>query len=337
MSVWYNISHNNSSKKGSALKSSNTSLLILLLLSAVVPLPALCGLCAKCQGVAPAGWNLCQRCKNEAERLEREEARKKRAEARRQKEAAEKEAKLKKLIDEQTRPPSAAPDAGAEAQPTSAVPATAVSSNATGSAVTTPAAPAQPAAKPKSDAFSGLFGVKFGQKPGAAFAPKTVQEEGRFVERLFYSPAKNFRGFSEYSVRSSEKDGIYEIKAHLRFTASATVDAKLAANTEYDDCVALLAKKFKCKMTPDEESLNARSARMGFTTPEGIESRTLTIRVERDLEAARVAAASPAAAADPSVLERAMDAAWDVWITATDNLSLLRDQRLQEAEDLDAL
>ena len=74
------------------MKSSNTSLLILFLLSAVVPLPALCGLCSKCQGVAPAGWTMCQRCKNEAERLEREEARKKRAEARRQKEAAEKEA-----------------------------------------------------------------------------------------------------------------------------------------------------------------------------------------------------------------------------------------------------
>ena len=337
MSVWYNTSHQDSSKKGSALKSSNTSLLILFLLSAVVPLPALCGLCSKCQGVAPAGWTMCQRCKNEAERLEREEARKKRAEARRQKEAAEKEAKLKKLIDEQTRPPNAEPGAGAEAHPTSAVPAAAVSSNAPGAAVTSSVAVVQPAAKPKSDAFSGLFGVKFGQKPGASFTPKTVQEDGRFVERLFYVPAKHFRGFSEYSVRASEKDGIYEIKAHLRFTASATVDAKLAANTEYDDCVALLAKKFKCKMTPDEESLNARSARMGFTTPEGIESRTLTIRVERDLEAARVAAASPAAAADPAALERAMDAAWDVWITATDNLSLLRDQRLQEAEDLDAL
>ena len=240
-----------------------------------MPLTALCGQCAKCQGVAPAGWSLCQRCKNEQERLEREESRKKRAEARRQKEAAEKEAKLKKLIEEQTRPPSVSPEAG-EAQPMSAVPAAAISSNALGAAAASPVATAQPVAKPKADSFSGLFGLKFGQKPGAEFTPKTVQEDGRFVVRLYYVPAKQFRGFNEYSVRASDKDGIYEIKAHLRFVASATVDAKLAANTEYDDCLALLSKKFKSRMIPGEGSLNARSAQIGFTTAEGIEVRTLS-------------------------------------------------------------
>ena len=52
--------------------------IVLFSLLFVVPLSASAGNCAKCGVVAPTGWKLCQRCKNEQEKLERAEARKKR-------------------------------------------------------------------------------------------------------------------------------------------------------------------------------------------------------------------------------------------------------------------
>ena len=275
----------------------------------VAPLVASAGTCAKCGVVAPTGWKLCQRCKNEQEKLERAEARKKRKaeedEARRKKEEEERATKLKKLV---------------EAKPSSETSAAAPT--------TVPASEAKPIA----EVCPGLFGIRFGQTPDATFQKKAVVEDGRSIDRHFFTPAKQFRGFNEYSVRASS-GGVYEIATHRRYVKGSGLDAKQAANAEFNDCVALLEKKFGRAMTSVEESLSARVSQLHFAAADGIVSRTITIRLVRDLNTAidnRYDDNSDSLMAE-------MDRVFDLWIVATDNIELLREQHVQEASDLDAL
>ena len=283
----------------------------------VVPLGAFAGRCSKCHAVAPAGWDLCQRCKNEKERLEREESRKKRKadaeEARKKKEEEERETKLKKLL-----------EAPATAPSVSETPT--VASNAPKSEATVVAA------KPISEVIPGLFGIRFGQATNATFAKKIVVDDGRSVERHFFTPAKKFRGFDEYSVRIGA-DGVYEIAAHRRYVKSPGVDAKHMSNAEFDDCAALLGKKFGKAMTSVEESLTGRISQIRFTTSEGIVCRTVTIKLARNLDTAIVNRYSDNA--DSMMMD--MDRIFDLWIVATDNIALLREQKANEADDIDAL
>ena len=280
----------------------------------VVPLSASAGNCAKCGVVAPTGWKLCQRCKNEQEKLERAEARKKRKaeedEARRKKEAEERATKLKKLVEAKPAPASEAP---------AAAPA--------------PVAP-KPAseAKPVAESCPGLFGILFGQALDATFHKKAVVEDGRTIDRHFFTPAKQFRGFNEYSVRVGS-GGVYEIAAHRRYVKGPGMDAKHAANAEFNDCVALLGKKFGKAMTSVEESLSTRVSQIRFLTADGIVGRTVTIRLARDLDTALDNRYDDNS--DSLMME--MDRVFDLWIVATDNIELLRERHAKEASDLDAL
>ena len=296
---------------------------LILSLLFVAPLGVFAGNCAKCKAVAPAGWDLCQRCKNEKERLEREESRKKRKaeaeEARKKKEAAERAAKLKKLLE--------APVAAPSTPETPAAAPNAPKSEA-------PAAAAKPTteAKPVSEAFPGLFGIRFGQAIDATFLKKTVVEDGRSVERHFFTPSKKFRGFDEYSVRTGAS-GVYEIAAHRRYVKGPDVDAKHMSNAEFNDCAALLGKKFGKAMTSVEESLSGRVSQIRFTTSEGIVCRTVTIKLVRDMDSAIANRYED----NPDSLMMEMDKVFDLWIVATDNIALLREQKAKEADDLDAL
>jgi hypothetical protein len=282
----------------------------------VASLSALAVNCAKCGAVAPAGWKFCQRCKNEQDRIDREEARKKRRaeaeEAQRKKDAAERAAKLKKLQEAKvaTEPPT---------------PAGAPSASST-------AAKAATESKPLAEACPGLFGIKLGQAIDATFSKKTVEEDGRSVERHFFMPAKKFRGFEEYSVRVGAS-GVYEIAAHRRYVRGAGVDAKQAANAEFDDCAQLLGKKFGKPMVEVEESLSGRASQIRFVSPEGLVCRTVTIRMARNMDSALANRYNDNS--DSLMME--MDKIYDVWIVATDNIGLLREQRAKEASDLDAL
>ena len=291
--------------------------LLILSLLFVAPLETFAGNCSKCRAVAPAGWDLCQRCKNEKERLEREESRKKRKaemeEARKKKEDAEREAKLKKLIEAPTtapaasETPAAAPDAPKSEAPVAA-------------------------AKPISEVFPGLFSIRFGQATDATFVKKIVVEDGRSIERHFFTPAKKFRGFDEYSVRTGA-DGVYEIAAHRRYVKGPGVDAKHMSNAEFNDCAALLGKKFGKTMTSVEESLSGRVSQIRFTTSEGIVCRTVTIKLARNLNTAIVDRYNDNA--DSMMMD--MDRIFDLWIVATDNIALLREKKANEADDIDAL
>lgn len=288
-----------------------------LLFASSAPLSAHAGNCAKCGVVAPAGWKLCQRCKNEKDRLDREEARKKRRaeaeEAQRKKDAAERAAKLRKLLEAKTSPdaPAAAPAAAA---------------------ATPPAAKPSAEAKPLAEACPGLFGIKFGQATDAAFSTKTVVEEGRPVLRHFFTPERKFRGFEEYSVRAGAS-GVYEITAHRRYVKGAGLDAKQAANAEFDDCAKLLGMKFGKPMVQVEESLSGRASQIRFVSPEGLVCRTVTVRMARDMDSALANRYDDNS--DSLMME--MDRIYDVWIVATDNIGLLRERRAKESSDLDAL
>lgn len=177
-----------------------------------------------------------------------------------------------------------------------------------------------------------MFGIKFGQMPDATFTKKTVDEDGRTVERHFFMPTKKFRGFEEYSVRVGA-DGVYEVAAHRRYVKGAGVDAKHAANAEFNDCAQLLGKKFGKPMVQVEESLSGRTSQIRFVSPEGLVCRTVTIRMERNMDSALAKRYDDNS--DSLMME--MDKIYDVWIVATDNIALLREKRAKEASDLDAL
>lgn len=290
------------------------------------PLSALAGNCAKCGVVAPAGWKLCQRCKNEQDRLDREEARKRRRaeaeEAQRKKDAADRAAKLRRLLDARTAPeaPAASPDAPA--------------APAAPGAQSAPPPPPKPAveSKPVAEACPGLFGIKFGQATDSSFTQKTVFEDGRSVERYYFTPAKKFRGFEEYSVRTGA-NGVYEVAAHRRYVKGEDLDAKQVANAEFDDCAQLLGKKFGKPLVQVEESLNGRTSQIRFVSSEGLACREVTIRMARNMDSALASRYDD----NSDALMAEMDKIYDVWITATDNIGLIREQRAKEADDLDAL
>ena len=46
------------------------------------------------------------------------------------------------------------------------------------------------AGRPLAEVCPGLFGIKFGQAPDATFSKKTVEEEGRSVERHFFEATR---------------------------------------------------------------------------------------------------------------------------------------------------
>ena len=111
------------------------------------------------------------------------------------------------------------------------------------------------------------------------------------------------------------------------------MDAKHAANAEFNDCAALLGKKFGKTMTSVEESLSTRVSQIRFAAADGIVSRTVTIRLARDLDTAIDSRYDD----NSDSLMAEMDRVFDLWIVATDNIELLRERHAKEASDLDAL
>ena len=275
--------------------------------------------CSKCGAVCPAGWSICQKCKNEADRALREENRRKRLaeteEAKRRKKAEAEEAKLRKLAEQ-----------GVSAQaPAEAAPAAA------------PSGPA-PAAAP----LAGLFSVKFDDAvEPPRFMKRFAKVDGREEPYHVFVPAKPFRNFADYSVKADPVTGkVLSITAHRRFTAEKGLEAKHASFAEFEACLALLKKKFGREMPVTEDSLARRKCVMKFVSADGVTTHALSITLARDMDALIADRVS----GDPDAVEQNIDLVYDLTIKATDCVAALREKLAKEREksareaaDLDAL
>lgn len=287
--------------------------------------------CTACGAVCPAGWTLCQKCKNETERAQREENRRRRLaeaeEAKRRKKAEQAEAKLRRLAEQPVQPPPAAQPA---AQP------------AASAAQPAPQPAAQPAASAARAPLAGLFSVRF---EDAVEPPRFMKRYAKVGDReepyYVFTPVKPFRGFAEYTAKADPTTGkVMSISAHRRFTATQGLEAKHASFAEFETCLALLKRKFGLEAETVEDSLARRKCVMKFVSSEGVPTHLLVVTLARDMEAA----AAALAAGNPEAVEQGIDLVYDLTITAIDRVAALREKMAaarekaaREAADLEAL